>query len=76
MWCVSGSTIQKLTDVSTEEAVSAKAIAEKAGMVRSARQLLSAITKVLILADKVTVKQLITAKAKVGGGGGGSSEGK
>lgn len=34
-------------------------------MVRAARQLLSAITKVLILADRVVIKQLITAKEKV-----------
>ena len=34
-------------------------------MVRAARQLLSAITKVLILADRVVIKQLITAKDQV-----------
>ena len=34
-------------------------------MVRAARQLLSAITKVLILADKVVVKQVIAARNKV-----------
>ena len=35
-------------------------------MVRAARKLLSAITKVLLIADKVIVKQLLTSKDKVG----------
>ena len=35
-------------------------------MVRAARKLLSAITKVLLMADKVIVKQLLTSKDKVG----------
>ena len=34
-------------------------------MVRAARQLLSAITKVLLLADRVVVKQLLAAKNRV-----------
>jgi len=34
-------------------------------MVRAARQLLSAITKVLILADRIVIKQLISAKDQV-----------
>ena len=34
-------------------------------MVRAARKLLSAITKVLLIADKVIVKQLLTSKDKV-----------
>ena len=40
-------------------------MAEKTAMVRAARQLLSAVTKVLILADKVVIKQLLAAKDKV-----------
>ena len=43
----------------------ARTAAEKTAMVRAARQLLSAITKVLLLADRVVVKQLLTAKDKV-----------
>ena len=39
--------------------------AEKTAMVLAARQLLSAITKVLLLADRVVVKQLLTSKDKV-----------
>jgi hypothetical protein len=42
-----------------------KSITEKTAMVRSARQLLSAITRVLLLADKVIVKQLLVSKDKV-----------
>ncbi len=42
-----------------------KKMAEKAEMVRVARQLLSAVTKVLVLADRVVVKQLLAAKTKV-----------
>ena len=38
---------------------------DKTVMVRAARQLLSAITKVLILADRVVIKQLVTAKQQV-----------
>jgi hypothetical protein len=34
-------------------------------MVQVARQLLSAVTKVLLLADRVVVKQLLVAKTKV-----------
>ena len=34
-------------------------------MVRAARKLLSAITKVLLIADKVIVKQLLASKDKV-----------
>ena len=54
-----GLQIQRLTEA--EEGT----VNEKTAMVRAARQLLSAITKVLILADKVVVKQLIVAKDKV-----------
>ncbi|KAL4217108.1 Alpha-catulin [Mactra antiquata] len=42
-----------------------KPFTEKNQMVRAARKLLSAITKVLLIADKVIVKQLIVSKDKV-----------
>jgi len=48
-----------------DNADTARNIGEKTTMVRAARQLLSAITKVLILADRVVIKQLITAKDQV-----------
>lgn len=61
-----GTSIQKLTDVKVEDVGSqSRALAEKTAMVRAARQLLSAITKVLILADKVVVKELVAAKDQV-----------
>ncbi|XP_060582034.1 alpha-catulin-like isoform X2 [Ruditapes philippinarum] len=44
---------------------SLKPFTEKNHMVRAARKLLSAITKVLLIADKVIIKQLITSKDKV-----------
>lgn len=61
-----GCNIQRLTDVNIEPVQGAQqCVAEKTAMVRAARQLLSAITKVLILADKVVVKQVLAAKDKV-----------
>lgn len=39
--------------------------ADKSGMVRAARSLLSAVTRVLIIADSVVVKRLLTAVKKV-----------
>ena len=39
--------------------------ADKGGMVRAARSLLSAVTRVLIIADSVVVKRLLTAIKKV-----------
>ncbi len=39
--------------------------ADKSGMVRAARSLLSAVTRVLIIADSVVVKRLLAAVKKV-----------
>lgn len=61
----SGCRIEKLTDVKMDEPGVVRSIAEKTAMVRAARQLLSAITRVLILADRVVIKQLLMAKDKV-----------
>ena len=61
----SGATIQRLTDIKADDPNLAKNVGEKTAMVRAARQLLSAITKVLLLADRVVVKQLLVAKDKV-----------
>ena len=62
---LTGACIQKLTDVKLEEVAVQRTASEKTAMVRAARQLLSAITKVLIIADKVVVKQLLQTKDKV-----------
>ena len=57
--------IQRLTNINVEDNTNKKSQAEKTAMVRVARQLLSAVTKVLVLADKIVVKQLLVAKTKV-----------
>jgi len=41
------------------------ALAERGGVVRAARALLAAVTRVLLLADVVVVKQLLLAKDRV-----------
>ncbi|XP_059141876.1 alpha-catulin-like [Physella acuta] len=58
---IAGETIQRLTSCHRDETVTT----EKTAMVRAARQLLSAITKVLLLADRIVVKQLLLSKEKV-----------
>jgi len=60
-----GSRIEALTNVKLDEVDTPRSVGEKTVMVRAARQLLSAITKVLILADRVIIKQLVTAKDQV-----------
>ncbi|XP_048777527.1 alpha-catulin-like isoform X2 [Ostrea edulis] len=60
-----GTSIQHLTSVDVTSHRNSKQFAEKSAMVRAARQLLSAVTKVLLLADKVIVKQLLISKDKV-----------
>ena len=63
----SGISIQKLTVINNHNSEGQpKTFTEKTAMVRAARKLLSAITKVLLIADKVIVKQLIASKDKVG----------
>ena len=42
-----------------------RAVSDRAAMVRAARSLLAAVTRVLLLADSVVVKQLLLAKDKV-----------
>lgn len=60
-----GTSIQHLTSVDATSHTNSQQFAEKTAMVRAARQLLSAVTKVLLLADKVIVKQLLISKNKV-----------
>ncbi|XP_018903579.1 alpha-catulin isoform X2 [Bemisia tabaci] len=55
-----GSTIEKLCEASIDDSV-----ADRGAVVRAARCLLSAVTRVLLLADIVVVKQLLLAKDKV-----------
>ena len=68
MWYIftTGWRIEQVTSVCMEDSLNDHCNSlGKATMVRAARQLLSAITKVLLLADKVVIKQLIAAKYKV-----------
>ncbi|CAK9821329.1 Ctnnal1 [Anthophora retusa] len=55
-----GSAIEKLCECATENS-----LADRGSVVRAARCLLGSVTKVLLLADIVVVKQLLLAKKKV-----------
>lgn len=64
----SGQSILNLTSSAGAESTSGDDgvnLADKNGMVRAARSLLSAVTRVLIIADSVVVKRLLKAVKKV-----------
>lgn len=66
-----GAAIQRLTELQYDDkgvadVTSGGGAADKKGMVMAARALLSSVTKVLLLADTVVVKQLLSTKEKVG----------
>lgn len=64
-----GDAIAQLTDVGS--AVSSQSdgrvtvFSDRTGMVKAARLLLSSVTKVLVLADRIVIKQIITSRNKV-----------
>ncbi|XP_072267985.1 alpha-catulin isoform X1 [Pyxicephalus adspersus] len=64
-----GETIAQLTDMSIEERPDPDGrvtiFTDKTGVVKAARLLLSSVTKVLVLADRIVVKQIITSRNKV-----------
>ncbi|GIX71943.1 alpha-catulin [Caerostris darwini] len=60
-----GSIIEQLCDVKPDECGQLRSYADKNNMVRAARTLLSSVTRVLLLADTVVVKQLIAIKDRV-----------
>lgn len=60
-----GSTIERLCEVTVTDPLGYDASADRSAMVRAARSLLSSVTRVLLLADIVVVKQLLLAKDKV-----------
>ena len=62
---ISGENIAKLTDITYDESGQVMSPADKSAMVRAARGLLSAVTRVLLLADRVVIKQIQAAKLKV-----------
>ncbi|KAM4630882.1 alpha-catulin [Polymixia lowei] len=64
-----GDAIAQLTDVcaatpaQSDERVTV--FSDRAGMVKASRLLLSSVTKVLVLADRIVIKQIITSRNKV-----------
>ncbi|XP_026890576.1 alpha-catulin [Acinonyx jubatus] len=64
-----GETIAALTDISSlnhpESDGQITIFADKTGVIKAARLLLSSVTKVLLLADRVVIKQIITSRNKV-----------
>ncbi|KAM9307941.1 alpha-catulin [Gastrophryne carolinensis] len=64
-----GETIAQLTDMSIGEHPDPNCpitiFTDKTGVVKAARLLLSSVTKVLVLADRIVVKQIITSRNKV-----------
>lgn len=64
-----GETIAALTDVSNlnhpESGGQITIFTDKTGVIKAARLLLSSVTKVLLLADRVVIKQIITSRNKV-----------
>ena len=62
---ISGKNIAKLTVITYDEAGQLTNPGGKGAMIQAARGLLSAVTRVLLLADRVVVKQIAAAKDKV-----------
>ncbi|XP_077348127.1 alpha-catulin isoform X1 [Lithobates pipiens] len=64
-----GETIAQLTDMSSGQLPDPDGqvtiFTDKTGVVKAARLLLSSITKVLVLADRIVIKQIITSRNKV-----------
>lgn len=64
-----GTAIAQLTDVSGAEQCDGDSrntlFSDRAGMVKAARMLLSSVTKVLVLADCIVIKQIISSRNKV-----------
>ncbi|RXN05383.1 alpha-catulin-like isoform X3 [Labeo rohita] len=64
-----GTAIAQLTDVSSLEQCEgdgrSTVFSDKTGMVKAARMLLSSVTKVLVLADCIVIKQIISSRNKV-----------
>uniref|UniRef100_A0A674EF49 Alpha-catulin n=1 Tax=Salmo trutta TaxID=8032 RepID=A0A674EF49_SALTR len=64
-----GDAIAQLTDVGTAVTPPVDrrttVFSDRTGMVKAARMLLSSVTKVLVLADRIVIKQIITSRNKV-----------
>lgn len=65
----SGSSIERLCEIAVTDPLGYPPpegpLADRGAMVRAARAMLSSVTRVLLLADIVVVKQLLLAKDKV-----------
>lgn len=65
---MAGMAIAKLTDMRWDEQTArVVGITDKSAMIKAARSLLAAVTRVLVLADRVVVKQLLQVQDKVAG---------
>lgn len=66
---LAGDTIAQLTDVGSVAPSPpdgrVTVFSDRTGMVKAARLLLSSVTKVLVLADRIVIKQIITSRNKV-----------
>ena len=66
---LSGDAIAQLTDVGSATPPQSDGrvtvFSDRTGMVKAARLLLSSVTKVLVLADRIVIKQIITSRNKV-----------
>lgn len=64
-----GDAIAQLTDVGSatppQSDTHVTVFSDRTGMVKAARLLLSSVTKVLVLADRIVIKQIITSRNKV-----------
>lgn len=65
LWIFSGSSIERLCDVASSDPTGYAQLDDRGPMVRAARTLLGSVTRVLLLADIVVVKQLLLAKDRV-----------
>lgn len=67
--CLAGDAIAQLTDVGSalpsQSDGRITVFSDRTGMVKAARLLLSSVTKVLVLADRIVIKQIITSRNKV-----------
>lgn len=67
--CLEGDAIAQLTDVGpavpSPSDGRVTVFSDRTGMVKAARLLLSSVTKVLVLADRIVIKQIITSRNKV-----------
>ncbi|RWS04461.1 alpha-catulin-like protein, partial [Dinothrombium tinctorium] len=60
-----GAMIEQMCDIGSDfESGQLQTYADRSGMVRAARALVPTVTRILLLADTVVVKQLLTAKER------------